>query len=326
MECIASFVLFIFLGYSIAFTKAKNDLNNISFWKLLAPSMHIHDDNFIARHIVSSNNMTIPDSSEFIDRMVTEGYLDLPPQQYDLLLANLTALIDQLVDLNIPIVFAFVFDEYWLLFMRIHRTLALMLGEEYRRLPDFWAWRINPENEDRGWEVHRDKGRLALFDNGMPMSLTVWIPLSDATTLNGCIYILPADRDASYPTGDENRVDWTNARALPMRAGSVVLWNQNVWHWGSTASKRAGRNMRYSVALEYQSNKVPAFRQPLSDPLSFPSFGDRIFLIYKQVYQYRRKHSLSEEFVHTAEAFLRNAPAARRKEQHEKAASDVTEL
>ena len=43
-----------------------------------------------------------------------------------------------------------------------------------------------------------DKGRRALFEDGSPKSLTTWIPLSNATALNGCMYIVPALHDPTF--------------------------------------------------------------------------------------------------------------------------------
>ena len=55
-----------------------------------------------------------------------------------------------------------------------------------------------------GWGVHRDKGPRSLFKNGKPKSLTIWIPLTDANTENSCMYVLPANRDTGYHTGEVN--------------------------------------------------------------------------------------------------------------------------
>ena len=64
----------------------------------------------------------------------------------------------------------------------------------------------------------------------MPKSVSVWVALSDATTLNGCIYILPADRDPSYRNDSLNLREekWANFiqnfRALPVNAGTAIIW------------------------------------------------------------------------------------------------------
>jgi len=36
--------------------------------------------------------------------------------------------------------------------------------------------------------------------------LTTWIPLSRATPLNGCLYIVPAPLDPTYATPDETEM------------------------------------------------------------------------------------------------------------------------
>jgi hypothetical protein len=141
--------------------------------------------------------------------------------------------------MNIPVQFCFVYDEFWLLFMQLHYVISSVVGDGYKRLPDFWSWRIDNTAGKSGWNLHRDKSvdfNVLFEDTGLPKSLTVWIALSEANSLNSCMYVLPAHLDPSYHTkhninsGNQTGNIWAeilqNVRALPVPAGSVLMWNQ----------------------------------------------------------------------------------------------------
>ena len=83
----------------------------------------------------------------------------------------------------------------------------------------------NPQAGEAGWPPHRDKGRQALAADGTPTSLTVWIPLTEATPENGCLYILPTHRDPVYGTDNENKFqgDLPQIRAVPSKPGDFSL-------------------------------------------------------------------------------------------------------
>ena len=79
------------------------------------------------------------------------------------------------------------------------------------------------------------------------------IPVTEATPLNGCMYVVPR----MFDPGDIEAVDVRNVRALPAEPGAVMGWNQDIWHWGGRSSTRA-REPRISVSLEMQRGDVPA--------------------------------------------------------------------
>ena len=172
------------------------NLRSESFWKALSPDLHIYNNSFAAQQ--DYFDISIVDATKVNKLVIEEGYAQLDPLPWDLPLASMVELIEKLHSMGLPITFCYLFDEFWYIFMRLHSTLGHILGSEYRRLPDFWAWRVDPSNDERGWNVHRDKSYETLFVNGAPKTLSVWIPLTDATTSNGCMYVLPADRDPTY--------------------------------------------------------------------------------------------------------------------------------
>jgi hypothetical protein len=204
---------------------ASFDLRNISYWRGLAPNLHVNDAEFLHQQGIYPDESV--NKSYIHDQILHEGYAQLNSLSWQLPLDDMVALIDTLHSRHIPITFCFMYDEFWFIFMHLHPTLQHILGSEYQRLPDFWAWRVDPDQSERGWHVHRDKGHETLYSNGMPKSLTVWIPLTDATTDNGCMYVLPADRDPTYRTDQlvfpYFRQVAGDIRALPIQAGKILL-------------------------------------------------------------------------------------------------------
>lgn len=234
-----------------------------------------------------------------------EGYFQQHDDGLKALAAKLSAAVKKLVSMKLPPAFIFLFDESWACFYRQHLTIAHLIGTNYFVLPDFWAWHVDHTTQEAGWKPHRDKGKKALDKNGMPLSLTMWIPLTESTPLNGCIYILPADRDPVYNTAEEDKwqIDHPSIRALPASPGEVLCWNQALLHWGSRSNPRA-TNARISMALEFQRGDILPYNTPLLITLSDIPFGARLKLVAKQILQYDHMYALSPELKSFAQKVL----------------------
>lgn len=284
-----------------------NQLRTPEFWQNFAPQLHIADLSFFRNLQLLKLS---PDELETVaELMKVEGYFQAHFSSSPELSVNYALLaqtVRSLVAANLSPVFAFLYDEFWVPFYKLHRIISTLLGGEYFFLPDFWVWNVDPAKGERGWRPHRDKGRWALLPDGMPRSLTVWIPLSNATTLNGCVYIVPSCDDPTYGTEEEAdwRFEYSSIRALPARPGEFFMWNQAVLHWGSKASPRGGES-RISMAFEFQRADVqPPFNQPLMQPLGIISFEERLKLVAKQILQYKSMYQLEPELQEFAESLI----------------------
>jgi ectoine hydroxylase-related dioxygenase (phytanoyl-CoA dioxygenase family) len=185
---------------------------------------------------------------------------------------------------------------------RVSPFLSTVLGEGYRALPDFWVWHVNPNENAAGWGPHRDRVHPTVDPDNSPHTLTVWLAFTDATPLNGCIYVLPAHLDERFYQrrwdGEGNNVvqNAQDIRALPATAGSVLAWNQGILHWGSRGS-RLGVTPRVSAAFEFQRGDRQPFNRPLLDPGRLPPFTERLGLIGKQALQYRHMYPLTNDIA-----------------------------
>lgn len=240
--------------------------------------------------------------------LIVEGYF-----QIDQLLPlhevrQLGAAVTRLHERKCPIVFAFVYDEFWKVCRQLVPHLGRILTNPYYQLPDFWVWHVDPQTQGTGWRPHRDKGFGSLLPGGAPKSLTVWIPLTDATPLNGCMYVVPAHLDppSLYANKEDKRMpeNLQDVRALPIAVGGVLAWNQAILHWGGRSSQRA-REPRISFACEFQRSDVEAYNRPLLDPHQPPPFEQRLGLIGKQVLQYRHMYGFTDTLSSLGEQLMR---------------------
>ncbi len=278
-------------------------LMQIDFWLQYAPRLSIQSQ--------QSASVAMPslqaDTAETIRGLVRqEGYFHGNLTQWHTPYSDVTDLISRLNEAGLLPVFAFMYDEMWALAHQLHPVIDSLLGPNYAMLPDFWAWHVDSTREESGWRPHRDKGYQALAADGSPTSVTAWIPLTEATTLNGCMYIVPADRDPTYGTPQDNEwnFQYPDVRALPGTPGDFFIWNQAVLHWGSHASQRAGNAPRMSCAFEFQRTDIPPWNQPLLQPRGVLSYGDRVRLIGKQVKQYQHMYPLPEHLATLADRMI----------------------
>jgi hypothetical protein len=207
-----------------------------------------------------------------------------------------------------PAVFAFVYDEFWLLprTPALKRFLRSVLGREYRQLPRIWCHFIDTAAGNSGWAPHVD----GPMDSGR---VSLWFPLSDATLDNGCMYVIPKGRvpqetflkfagrhEGANP--HEVRVLLQSTRALPATAGSVIGWEFGLIHWG--ASVGAAHEPRISFALEFIGPGVPLeqYENGLINPESaLLSFEERLRIVGTCIWAYQKFEPRMVRFLDLAE-------------------------
>jgi hypothetical protein len=285
-------------------TMRTNKLLEREYWHSRAPALHIGDKSIFEK--ITYLPFSPCEQTEIAALLHEEGYVQLTAD-WGVDLGPMAETVRTLSSSNLSPVFAFLYDEFWYPFLKLHRIYNVLLGGRYFWLPAFWIWDVDPKRNESGWKPHRDMGRRSLFPDGSPKCLNTWIPLSPATPLNGCIYILPASHDPTYGTEDElnwkSHLDYPSIRALPSKPGDFFIWNQAVLHWGGRTSPRATES-RVSMAFECQRADVPAFKEPLIGPQEMPSFETRLKLIAKQVLQYQKWHALEPDLAEFASTLL----------------------
>lgn len=120
----------------------------------LADELHICDPTYLKDQGFFSVEQ--PLLEELKARIVDEGYFELPPVGWGLPVDAMARVVRTLREQGIPVVFSFAYDEFWLIFYRLHAIIQKNLGE-YLKLPDFWVWHVDPKKDESGWSPHRDR-------------------------------------------------------------------------------------------------------------------------------------------------------------------------
>lgn len=209
-----------------------------------------------------------------------------------------------------PVAFAFVFDDFWTIARSpaVAAFLERTVGEGYFQNTVVWAHWVWGGRGAAGWSPHDD-----YRDSGETF-LSLWIPLSDATVDNGCMFLLPAAASREVSTAVEEQRDLAprafrrllqEVIALPVPAGSLIGWRGDLVHWGG--ANAGGVEPRLSLALEFRSRdaKASRFESPLIDPrASLPPFRLRLFAIVKALREYTKFEPVLARYLPLAERIL----------------------
>ncbi|MZR29259.1 phytanoyl-CoA dioxygenase family protein [Sneathiella litorea] len=253
-------------------------------WLSLAPGLSIGKEPHSKEKAFSRSELADISASFWND-----GYLFLPSLFGEDELAPVRNAIYTLADEGIPPVFIYLYDQPWWLFARLGGLLRHFVGNDFGVLPNLWAWHLDREGA-RGWPPHRDCDGQTVFgtdENAVLMSLSLWLPLTDVDEDNGCMYVMPISRyEGGGNTPDTESLNLLDAMALPAKAGSVMGWPQDLYHWGGRFTA-AAKNPRISLSLEFQNIAFEPLAEPLIDLKELPPFGSRLKLIEDQFAKYR---------------------------------------
>lgn len=273
---------------------SKDQILQAEYWRALNPHLTLSHKPVFSPPLAFSKD----DLERISDRLHHDGYVHqgpvfAPPKTQALRLG-----IENLVRKGWPAAFIYLYDEVWDLFASLDGFLSYFLGDDFALLPHFWAWHIEEDNqgETAGWPAHVDyPGDCAFFDEIL-MSLSLWIPLADATPENGCMNVLPLSRQKTYdpPLRDPSQIKLQDVRCLPAKEGSLLGWRQDVWHWSGRSSRYA-KNSRISLSLEFQNRAFEPLCTPLYDLRQPPKPEERIRLIMAQFRKYDHMERVSPD-------------------------------
>jgi phytanoyl-CoA hydroxylase len=99
--------------------------------------------------------------------------------------------------------------------------------------------------------------------------MSIWVPLQDTDEKNGCLWIVPGSHKQGLQPYtiqnngtcrkalDEEQVDLSKAEPVPMKAGSILLFNALTWH---SSKGNETEHVRRAFIVSYQEAKVPLGR------------------------------------------------------------------
>lgn len=238
-----------------------------SFFRALAPTLPIGDD------------APVPARVAPVPPWTSAGFVVVPDVVPAALVAPMAAAIRGLVDAGLPPVFAYVFDPFWHVATRLTPLADAVLGA-HDLLADVWAWLVPCGEGNAGWPAHRGSYTLD-GAGGRPAMLNAWIALSEATRANGCMHVVPLDRDPNYPARLDDLSATEGAVALEVAPGTALVWDANALHWGGASSAEA-REPRISFSYTFRARgQRPGPRLP-----SRLDFRSRLDVIASQILVY----------------------------------------
>jgi hypothetical protein len=266
-----------------------------TFWRALAPELALSDD--LCVDGLQPWALPFDDEAAFRAQLDREGYVHLPHLMEPALVRRLAGAVDTVARRGLPPLFCLVYDEFWIPAFRLSAVMRAAFGAPASILPATWIWHIDPAGSESGWKPHRDGGHTTLLPGGRPKRLTTWLALTEATPLNGCMYVVPADRDPAY--GQPGRTGWEFAlpdvRALPAQAGDVFLWTQALLHWGSHSVPR-GQSARMSLSIEFAHGTADGDPNVV-DPGMIRRFDHRLRFVAQMMVRFNHLSGLPPDFA-----------------------------
>lgn len=143
--------------------------------------------------------------------------------------------------------------------------------------------------------MHRDRPgavpKRAFRADDLPMSITCWLALTDASPATSCMYALPAPFDEHYRSSVEapaemqrDDVDITmlaaehhqHLRALPVPRGTLLAWSHRLLHWGSVHGGGGGARQTIAFGLTDAAFEAPLLCPPAP---TLPPLDARLALV-----------------------------------------------
>lgn len=242
------------------------------FWRRMVPDLTISDD--LAGRAIPRRAETGADRM----RLINDGFLHLKQPGADDALPDIAAAMRRIVAAGLPAAFVGVYDEVWDIIAGLHDVLDGLFDGKAALVPNFWA-----SHGATATGAQRRRGGGGVFDDGTPKNLTIWLPVTDATPANGCVYVVPAGQDRNYGRPDRADASLPGIRALTARAGDVLIWTGETYHWQGRADRHSAASPLLSLKWEFQSRDIPPLERTLIDSYPQVPFETRLAILADQM-------------------------------------------
>lgn len=181
---------------------------------------------------------------------------------------------------GVPTFYIWMFDEPWRVMLRLWRHAERILEGPVVLEPTFAAYHLNYTaaaehgNRYNGTNFalpHRDYTFSDSFDSeGRPKVLTVWVPMSEVRSDNGCMYVVPREFDVYHDRDDVQEhmlvqhTGWLQGKSFlgfplaairalaPASPATAMGWLGNTIHWGSQCHHASADCPRASIAWVFK--------------------------------------------------------------------------
>lgn len=275
------------------------------YWRTLCPCMGLM--NRQNTDDIEGTALPLDEETRALAHLARFGYFQLPAVAGPAVIARMRNSVEALRNAGWPAVFSYVYDEFWAILRTpsMVRFLSRQLGTGYLQTAPVWTHHVDPRTRTSGWWPHTDGD---IWKN--TERLTVWIPLTDASIGNGCMYVIA--QDCMPPSLPDKFSSWTsvsrneliellhNVTPLPAARGSVLGWNFRLIHWGGRAMDPTS-GPRMSVAVEFlQEGAKPSWWElPVFDE-RLPNFAARLRVISQAILDYGKFEPLMHRYFDLA--------------------------
>lgn len=273
-----------------------------SYWERLNPDLPIGAGRPAAE--LEAAPLNEPQSAAQLETLRLEGYFQTSAVLRPDVVRRMRLAIERLRAERWPAVFSYVYDDFWQAVRTpsLTRLVSGFLGEGYKQNSFVWTYYVAPVKGAQGWEPHSDSSRGE-------SRLTVWVPLTDATLDNGCMYLiprnqLPDDLRREYQKLDEGVTRaqlgrlLQSTRALPSPAGAYLGWNHQMIHWGAISSGQVEPRISFAVEFVKSGAELRPDEAPLFDPLTaMPPFLERLRAIGKGLLTYQHNEPRNKRYA-----------------------------
>jgi phytanoyl-CoA dioxygenase PhyH len=245
------------------------------FWRRLAPELTI-----------SGPNPAI--TNQPADRahqlwLVNDGYLCVKRSDETDTHARLAKVVDRIASAGLPPAFIGVYDEVWQIIAALNPVLDTLFDGKAALVPNFWAHHSGSNTP--GLTADRRRPGAGVYRDGTPKNVTVWVPLTDATPGNGCVYLVPAGQDRNYGRSASSRADasLSGIRALPVSAGEALIWTGETYHWQARPDRYQDDGPLMSLTWEFQCRDLSPLEGTLIDSYPRVPFETRLAILARQM-------------------------------------------
>lgn len=271
-------------------------IHDLNTWKILNPSCSIEENKPLQS--LNTYRLSSEQKEEQIASLKDDGYCFIPALIDEKQVQTMLSCVKNLIAMEIPPVFCFVYDIFWQLTLDLQPVLSDFLTADYLTIANAWAWHVDGKGSGY-FPPHRDLVDDDFIDQEkMPTLFSLWIPLTEVTTKSSCMYVLPGSLDPEYPDKaitwrtrwqKEGHQPWkvedlVNIRALPAPAGTFMGWNGGVMHWGSKPHPHAPA--RISIGYYFHSPHAKKKQKNLLDLKKPLSFSKRLEIIFDMMHIY----------------------------------------
>uniref|UniRef100_A0A7S4U7R1 Uncharacterized protein n=1 Tax=Guillardia theta TaxID=55529 RepID=A0A7S4U7R1_GUITH len=229
------------------------------------------------------------------ESLLGKGYFLSPESQETNLPALILTGMRSLRRAGVPTFYIWMYDEPWKVMLRLWEAAEKLIGGPCVLEPTFAAYHLDYHKAGESGNryvgtnfslPHRDYTYSDSYDSsGQPKVVTIWVPVSDVTLENGCMYVVPKEFDANFDRDDVMQHMWVQQSGwlagksflsfplagvlplAPVRAGTAMGWMGNTIHWGCQCHRTCSSNPRASIAWVFK--RADTSHSLDSSPISF---------------------------------------------------------